>query len=151
MYCSTKYNSISVWSILQNTIQLSQEKIHRDADNRSHPALPETTICYTIPLVVATSLLYALSPRHPSNKLRNIEHCLCSSRHSYNVKHLPGQIICPGALRVYIQVRNEKYRSVRRNIPGNLQARSVDTVKVRSTDTGPLYCDACPAIPAQSQ
>ena len=32
-----------------------------------------------------------------------------------------------------------------------LPSSKVTTVRVRSTNTGPLYCDACLAIPAQSQ
>ena len=82
------------------TLMLSQEKFHRDAQNRSHPALAETTpmpqnICYTIPLTGRRGR-FPICPvtAPPNNKWINIEHCLRSFRHSYNEKHLLEQIIC---------------------------------------------------------
>ena len=39
-------------------------------------------------------------------------------------KHLPVQLICPGALRVYSQIRIEKHRSVRKSMPRRLRPRS---------------------------
>ena len=59
-------------------------------------------------------------------------------------KHLPVQIICPGALWVYSQIRSEKYRSVRKY--SSPPSTEVDTVGVRSPDTGPQCLSSYPSI-----
>ena len=79
------------------------------------------------------------------SSVASVPHSTATMRNTCSSK-----IILPGALLVYRQVRNEKYRSVSRTIPCRLQARSPQSEeKVLLPD--PLYCDACLAIPAQSQ
>ena len=74
-----------------------------------------SNICYTIPLLVTVGSSYTMSqPEQQMNKCYSITTMrnTCSSK-----------IILPVALRVYRQVRNEKYRSVLRTIPCRLRAR----------------------------
>ena len=64
-------------------------------------------------------------PKQQMNKCR-VDSSVASVPHSTATMRNTcwSKIILPGALRVYRQVRNEKYRSVRRTIPCRLQARS---------------------------
>ena len=80
-----------------NGVVLSQEKFHRDAHNRSHPALPETS-----PMPEKYWLHYPTGRRDqfticsvtaPPKQQMNIYimHFLHYSRHSYSEKHWPEQ------------------------------------------------------------
>ena len=123
-------------------------KINRDAQNRSHSALPQVRLCRQIFATLshwssqsAPHIPVTAPPKQQMNKRR--ERRLRSSQYSYNAKHLLEQNNFAWALRVYRQVRNEKY-----TLP---PSSKVTTVRGKSTATGPLYCDTCLAIPAQSQ
>ena len=99
----------------------------------SHSRLPICSIT-TPPKQQMNKMSSVASVPHSTATMRNT--CLC-------------KIILPGTLRVYRQVRNENYRSVRKlDLAAFEQCRHSQR---KNTATDPLYCDARLAIPAQSQ